>query len=372
MSKSYIIAIVIAGIIGGWLLSGQLRDTTEQNAPAVSIAEQNEKIKLQKVRTRISKAVPHTADVVLRGRTEALRKVQVKAETTGRIISLPPDKGQQVEQGDLLCQLDPQDRGARLAEAKAQMRARKLELDQAKALKSKGHRSQTAVASAQANYDSAAAGLRRIQVDLNNTYIRAPFDGVIEDLPNKFGSYLQNGALCAVLVDEDPFLVTAQLSEREVTMLKEGDQATVQLVDGSIHKGKIRFIAKSSDQVTRTFLTEIQIPNPERRLREGMTANITVQAGEQFAHKVTSDILTLNDAGQIGLKVVEPDQTVEFVEVAVIDQAADGIYVTGLPEEVRLITVGQEFVLAGDKVDADGLNEPDSRAADAQLEGSGT
>jgi len=372
MSKSYIIAIIIAGIIGGWLISGQLRDQTEATKPAVSIAEQNEEIKLQRVRTRISKAMPHTADVVLRGRTEALRKVHVKAETMGRIIALPPDKGQQVEQGDLLCQLDPQDRTARLAEAKAQVRARKLELDQAKTLKAKGHRSQTAVASAQANYDSAAAGLRAIQVDLNNTYIRAPFDGVIEDLPNKFGSYLRNGDLCAVLVDEDPFLVTAQLSEREVSVLSEGDSASIQLVDGSIHKGKVRFLAKSADQVTRTFLTEIQIPNPDRNLREGMTANITVAASEQLAHQVTSDILTLSDAGQIGLKVVEPDQTVTFVPVTIIDQRSDGIFVTGLPDETRIITVGQEFVLAGEKVAIDNVTEPDSRAADAQIEGSGT
>jgi len=135
MSKSYIIAIIIAGIIGGWLISGQLRDQTEATKPAVSIAEQNEEIKLQRVRTRISKAMPHTADVVLRGRTEALRKVHVKAETMGRIIALPPDKGQQVEQGDLLCQLDPQDRTARLAEAKAQVRAASLSLIRPKPLK---------------------------------------------------------------------------------------------------------------------------------------------------------------------------------------------------------------------------------------------
>jgi len=195
---------------------------------------------------------------------------------------------------------------------------------------------------------------------------------VIEDLPNKFGSYLRNGDLCAVLVDEDPFLVTAQLSEREVSVLSEGDSASIQLVDGSIHKGKVRFLAKSADQVTRTFLTEIQIPNPDRNLREGMTANITVAASEQLAHQVTSDILTLSDAGQIGLKVVEPDQTVTFVPVTIIDQRSDGIFVTGLPDETRIITVGQEFVLAGEKVAIDNVTEPDSRAADAQIEGSGT
>lgn len=372
MSKSYIIAIIIAGVIGAWLLSGQLRDTSEEHPPAVSIAEHNELIKLQRVRTSVSKATPHTADVILRGRTEALRKVQIRAETAGRIIALPPTKGQQVAEGDLLCQLDPQDRSARLAEARALVRARKLELDQAEALKKKGHRSETAAAGARAQYDSAVAVLRRIQVELSNTEIRAPFDGVIEDLPNKFGSYLQPGSLCAVLVDEDPFLVTAQLSEKEVAALAPGDEATVQLIDGSIHKGKVRFVAKSADDVTRTFLTEIQVPNPDRTLREGMTANITVKARERLAHQVTPDILTLNDAGQIGLKVVSATKKVEFVPVDVIDQTGEGLWVTGLPDEANLITVGQEFVLEGETVAVDASTEPDSRAADAQLEGSGT
>jgi multidrug efflux system membrane fusion protein len=60
--------------------------------------------------------------------------------------------------------------------------------------------------------------------------------------------------------------------------------------------------------------------------------------------------LTLDDAGVIGVKTVDEKSLVHFYPVELVADGADGIWVGGLPREITIITVGQEFVLPGQTV----------------------
>ena len=69
-----------------------------------------------------------------------------------------------------------------------------------------------------------------------------------------------------------------------------------------------------------------------------------------MAHFVTPAVLTLNDAGLLGVRTIVDGQTVRFLAVEIIDDTQDGVWVAGLPDEVQIITVGHEFVSNGEKV----------------------
>ena len=76
-----------------------------------------------------------------------------------------------------------------------------------------------------------------------------------------------------------------------------------------------------------------------------------MQLGEVYVHRISPALFTLNDAGDLGVRTIDDDNVVEFFKVGIIEDTNEGAWVTGLPDTVKLITVGQEFVLTGETVD---------------------
>ena len=113
----------------------------------------------------------------------------------------------------------------------------------------------------------------------------------------------------------------------------------------------LTFIGKQSDPVTRTYPVEITVENSDYSLRSGLTTTLRVAVDEVPAHRLSPALFTLDDSGQMGVRIVGDDNIVEFHTVSVIEDSPQGVWVTGLPETTRLITVGQEFVLQGQVVE---------------------
>ncbi len=358
LRRSHILALIIAAIIGAWVLSGQIGDgetdvavVSEDGEVTTASDAAEPAIRAPRVRAAIFHAEARNTEVVIRGRTEAVRSVQVRAETSGTIVELPVEKGSTVEKGDVICRLSLNARDARMAEAEALMRQRWLELDAAQKLAARGHRSETQAAASQAAYDAARAQVKQQEVELSHTRILAPFDGVMDERPVEVGDYLQVSQPCATIVDMDPFLVIGQVAETDVDKLQEGTVGTATLVTGETIDGKVRFISTTADPATRTFRVELEVPNPERKLRSGVTAEIRVPSTEVMAHRIPPSILGLDDAGTIGLRILDENNVVHFKRVQILADGPDGVWVTGLPTSAKLITVGQDFVVPGQTVD---------------------
>ncbi len=358
MNKSYLIAFVFAAAVAGWILSGQVGandDPAGTTPPEGQSADEQAKTsppeELVSVRVRVLKAQAHRREIVLRGRTEAVRSVAVKAEIPGVITKIAVKKGARVKAGDLIAKIDMQDRAERLVEAKALARQRQLEYKAAEALSKKGYRAETKLAASMTQLDSAKALVTRIEIEIEHTDLRAPFAGIVDSRPIEIGDYLKVGNPVATIVDQEPYLVVGEVSEREVSYLKIGQMAEATLITGQKVAGKIRFIAKTADPQTRTFHVEVQVPNKKRNLRDGVTAQIRIPVAEVQAHLVSHAVMTLNDEGLIGVKVVDLDGIVHFVPAVIIADSQEGVWLAGLPETVGVIMVGQEFVRDGDKVD---------------------
>lgn len=349
--RSLLTAVILALAAGGWIASGVLgggEPPEPRKAPA-SLAAQDE---VTEVRVRTVSAEPRLTRVVVTGRTQAERKVTVKAETHGRITDLAVAQGERVEAGDVLARLSEEDRPARLKEARALLEQRRIELEAAERLSEKGFRAETQLAAARAAYRAAEAAVSQAEVALGNTVIRAPFAGIVGETVAELGDYLASGDPLLRLVDLDPIVIVGQVSERNLAGLEVGTPGRARLVTGGTVEGRVRFIAPEADPGTRTFRVELEAENADAEVRDGVTAELVLPVAERPAHRLSPAVLTLNDAGVVGVKTVNEAGRVRFRSVEILADEKDGVWVAGLPETVTVITVGQEFVADGQRVRA--------------------
>ena len=355
MRNSYIAALIITLVCVAWLLSGVL---TKPKAPLLaSLADAKTAVgaKAQdaptRVRARVIRATQQTENVLVRATTATKRVVEVKAMVAGRVLQSPVEKGTPVKAGALLCQLDPIDRKAWVAEGEANVLQARLEYEGNVKLRQRGFQSETQEATAKAKLMSAEAGLQQRRVDLDRTSIRAPFTGIVEERAAELGAFLQPGQPCATIVAPDPMLIVGQVAEKDIGALKVGQIATAQLVGGQAATGRVTFLGLVAQAQTRTYRVEVTVPNADHKLRSGITADLQVPKGIVSAQHLSPAVLALDDKGGVGVRILDAGNVVHFVSVNIIKDDAKGVWVTGLPDVATLITIGQEQVVAGQKVE---------------------
>lgn len=336
----------IAIIVGLWVATGVFNSQAAQ-APASDIVD---KPTTPRVRVSQSVASERDATVIIRGRTQAKNEVDVRAEVEGVVQAIHFDKGDRVKKGDTLCEIRLNDRGAKVAQAAALVAQTQKELQVAQDLYKQGFRSKTQLAQSEAAYAQAQAGLATMNVALANTRIKAPFDGIVDDRYVNAGDYMRPGDKCEMVIAPEPFLATGTVSEQDVGGISLGDPATVKLVTGENVTGKVSFVADRADQMTRAFRIEVELPNPDAKLRDGVSAEINIAVKKVKAHHISPGIMVLSDKGAVGVRVVQ-NGIVAFMPVRVLSEDPTGAWITGLPDTVNFITVGQEFVNDGQRVE---------------------
>lgn len=355
MRKSYVTAFAFAAITIVWMASGQLGESGPGNEPTVAHRNAQREAASQDgglaaVRAQVIEAVPQTAYARIRGRTQNKRTVEVRAETGGRVVERPVERGDRVRAADVLCRLSLDDRNARLVEAREAVNQARIEHRGSLELKSKGFNSEAAIAAARARLAAARARLKSMELDILRTRVRAPFDGMTEVTQVEVGDFVRPGEPCATIVDLDPMLLVGQVAEKDVSRLSIGTEALGHLATGGEVSGKISFIGQQADAATRTYRMEVEVPNPQYALRSGITVDIEVPAETRLAHRVSPALFTLDDAGAVVVRTVDDDQRVTFHRVEVLRDDGDGVWVTGLPTVATLITVGHEYVIPGERV----------------------
>ena len=289
----------------------------------------------------------HQLHVGAKGRTAPDKSVTVKSGTAGTVISTPVREGTFVTQGTLLCGLDVEARSARVKEAEANRNAAKVDFDAAASLAAKGLAPANREAAARAGLDASEAAVNSARVELGRTQIRAPFDGVFERRLAEAGDYLSPGSPCGLLVDLNPVIVTAEVAEAEASLLKPGMASSVLLADGRTFPARLRYVARTASNQTRTFPVEAELETGEATVAAGVTATLTIPAGDVEATLIARSLLTLSDAGQLGVLQVLPDDTVSFAPIRVIDETPEGAWVTGLPAQSTLVAIGQDYLNDG-------------------------
>lgn len=352
LNRSQLIAIGIAVVIALWFFSGFFGGSNGAVDEMTAAERDAANATAPQVRVITSTAAARQGMVAIRGRTAAKRAVEVRAETQGTVSELPVEKGAPVKAGDVLCGINLDARDAQLAEAKALARQRQLEYDASRQLAEKGYRAPTAAAASRAAHDAAQARLKQMEIAVSQTRLVAPFDGIFDDRRVEVGDYLRIGDVCGLVVELDPLLVVGQVAEDRVGALRIGLPGRARLITGETVEGTVSFVAKTADPATRTFRVELEVPNPDYRMRAGITAEIMVPGEEIQAHRIPSSVISLDDQGVIGVRTVDEESRVRFNAIQLVDDTPDGLWVAGLPPTIKLITVGQDYVIEGQKVQA--------------------
>ena len=299
IKQTYKTAAILASFLAVWMISGRMieEENFEKNTSKLDT--------LSSVTIVNSKATNKSKILKSSGFTEADKFVQVRAEVSGRLIARPAQQGDYVEEGDLICQL----------------------------------------------YIAGREAYPKIV---------APFSGYLETLRVEEGDFLNTGAVCAALIDPDPMLIVADIAEKDIAQVELGSEASAKLISGRYISGEVTFIASSADKNTRTFRVEISVDNKDRTIRDGVSAEIYIKGKQEAAHKISPAILSLNDQGKLGVRTVTADNRVEFKEINILEDTNSGMWVSGLGEEARIITLGQEYVFQGQTVNVKETFSPDA------------
>lgn len=370
----------------------------EQAAPAApeAIEAPPGEVEVRRISVVATQSVAQEIDnaVLARGQTAAARQVEVRAETTGLVISEPLRRGAYVTAGQLLCRLDPGTRAAQLSEAEARLEEARARLPESEArvseaqarlreaditgraaarLSEGGFASETRVAGAEAGVESAraavesaragltsvASGIRAAEAsveiaqrEIARLSITAPFDGLLETDAAELGTLLQPGGPCATVIQLDPIKLVGFVSEVDVDKVEVGAMAGARLISGREVAGRVTFLSRSADPQTRTFRVEVTVPNADLAIRDGQTAEIVIAAEGRRAHLLPASALTLDDDGQLGVRLVDAENRAQFQRVTLLRDTPAGVWLAGLPDEATVILVGQEFVTDGVPVTA--------------------
>jgi membrane fusion protein, multidrug efflux system len=294
--------------------------------------------------------IDHAREIRLSGITEADKRTDLAARADGVIASLALSKGGTVKAGALVMVLEGPETVAQEEIARIALAQKERDLGVAQKLFNGGSTSESNLTNARSARDAAQAELNRAQASADRLRLKAPFAGVVDTLSVELGEWVQTGTPVATILSLDPILVKAEVSEVDLSSVAVGSTAKVRLVNGTEMDGTVRLVAREASAQTRTFPVEIALPNPDLSLPSGMTAEVSLYAQPTRAVVVPRSIITLSDTGELGLRIVGADNLAQFAQVQIIDDTADGLVVTGVPEGVRIITAGQDLVRNGEEI----------------------
>jgi multidrug efflux system membrane fusion protein len=250
-------------------------------------------VELFSVQSVISSAVEYQPLIKLKATTKSEARVDVKAKTSGEVVAIGANQGKFVAKDTVLCSLGV--------------------------------------------------------VEVNRTQVKAPFSGFIEQIV-KPGNFLERGQVCATIIQLNPISFIAGVPEYDINKVRVGQNVNLELVTGQKINGKLTFVSKSASPDTRTFIVESEIENPQGLVKDGLTANMTIEIDKVKAHKISPSILLLNDGGKLGIRIVINSNVAKFIEIIILEDSEEGLWVTGIPEEVEIIIQGQGFVEDGQEV----------------------
>ncbi|WEM43592.1 efflux RND transporter periplasmic adaptor subunit [Photobacterium sp. DA100] len=348
--KPWILSTFILLGIGIWLFSGHQSAPPDNSDPQGQATDGSNAPPLAKVVIEQFTVQPVTRTLSLYGRTAPNRKATLGAEVSGKVENLLVRKGQHVKAGQALVQLDKADRELQLARTKALLKVRNQEFNAATSLKNRGLQGEVAFSQAEANLIEAKAQVKSLELTLANTEVYAPFDGIIELLYIEKGDYLGIGDPIISIVDLDPLVISADVSERHIDKIYKDQPAQVSLVTGFATTGILSFRGAVASEATNTYPIEVEISNPDMALTAGTSANLELILATEPAIKITPSMLALDEAGNLGIKTLTSGDKVHFVPISIVKVEPDGVWLSGTEPTVDIITTGQGFVRDGDTV----------------------
>ena len=359
------LALVVFVLAALWVLTGHFASVGSEEASAAEAQAAEPAAQTPKRTVAVVKAelADYARLIRISGVTEADKLAILAARSNGVVQELGAEPGDMVARGATVMLLEGQEVRAAVKAAEDQLAQAAEQLAVGEALNAKGSLPETEVTARRAAKTAAEGALAQARAAADRLSLTAPFAGTVDAVNVELGEWVQQGTPIATLISLDPIVVKAEVSERDVAHVAVGAKALVRLVSGVELEGTVRHLARKASDRTRTFALEVDLPNPDGQIPSGMTAELRLTAATQPALTVPRSVLTLNEAGQVGLRLVDDKDIAGFLPVDLIDDTEAGFVVTGVPQGARVIVAGQDLVRDGEIVQVKELTRAEAEAA---------
>ncbi len=360
-----VLALIVFVAAAAWVATGHFAAVGSETAEATEAmaAETTAEVPKRTVAVVMADVADYARLIRISGVTEADKLAVLAARSNGVVQELGAKPGDSVDRGTTVMLLEGEDVRAGVKAAEDQLAQAAEQLTVGEALNAKGSLPETQLTARRAAKTSAEGALAQATAAADRLSLTAPFAGTVDAVNVEIGEWVQAGTPIATLLALDPIVVKAEVSEQDVAHVSVGAKAMVRLVSGAELEGTVRHLARKASDKTRTFALEVDLPNPDGKIPSGMTAELRLTAAAQPALTVPRSVLTLNEAGQVGLRVVNDGDVAGFLPVQLIDDIEGGFVVTGVAQGVRVIVAGQDLVRDGDKVLVHELTRAEAEAA---------
>ena len=279
------------------------------------------------------------------GSVAANEMVEVKSEIDGTVQEINFKEGERVEKGRLLVKLDDSKLVASVAEAEANFKLAKSDLDRSKQLFERTLISPQEYDQVASRFQVQQATLDLKKSLLKDTRIAAPFGGAVGTRTLSPGQVISKNTAITWLVDIDPVKVEINVPERFLSQLSVGQtiELTVSAFPNRKFKGELFFISPQVDPGTRTAMVKAKIPNHEFELKPGMFANLdlTLKIRENSVVIPESALSQLQEGGKATVFIVDDKQTAQMRQVKL------GRHMPGQVEILEGLKAGEVVIVEG-------------------------
>lgn len=412
--SSYIWALLIAGGVTAWMISGQFSNTAETEA---SVADTSAETDSQADDTGSPKQLTIKAlevantTTALQIRASGVTRTSFDLQLTNRrgafVAAIPAKEGSWVKKGDVIIQLAKGTLEADIAAARAERQAALASYDDAKkrfsangTLAAQLTAAESELAAIQASYDAnvklAERGLQT-QLSLSNqraqlkaaqtrlfelqslseekelsgvyaqlkavdariaaleeqlgfTAVTAPQDGWLESVMVEVGEFARENGQVAHLLGLQELVLDVPVPQARIADIAIGDIAAVEIIGHGMTKGRVSKIASTANIATRTFTIEVTLDNQDGSLLAGMSAEASVTIDMVEAFEISPAHLNVDEDGQLTVKIASADNRVETVSVELVRTSGNSAFISGLAEGTIVLAAGQAFLSEGESV----------------------
>jgi len=287
------------------------------------------------------------------GSFEAAEAITVVTEIDAVVDALPFEEGQAIKQGGLIAQLDDDRLRAEVASAEATRDQAKVTYDRTKEIVDAKAAAKQDLDNATAALKVAEARLEQAQVMLDKTRITAPFSGVVGTRWVSPGAYLHSGDAITTLTQISQLKIEFSAPERTFPSLARGSKVAVSspAYPGYELEGTISVVDPVIDQTTRSVQVIARVDNTERRLRPGMSADVSVVLSRRPAALTIPDEAVFAEGNQSFVYVIKPDSTVIRTAVTLGSRQRGTVEITqGLSAGEKVVQAGHQKLYDGAKV----------------------
>ena len=266
---------------------------------------------LFKVKSITSLATEINRTVNISSTSEAYRKIEIQSEVTSKIEKVLKTKGSLVKDNEVIVKLE--------------------EYDSYKKLFNNGLISRN---------------------EFNKIALLTPFEGILLDGHKIEGELITPGSVVYKIIDLSKIKIIGYVNENEINGITTDNTVEVKILNKNV-RGVIDYISPIADYNTKTFEIIVIFDNSDLQVRDGISAELIIYKDKIKVHKISPSVLSLGENGDIGIKVLNKDNEVIFKEIEIIEDTSNYMLISGLDDQENIITIGQQYVSSGDKVETE-------------------